>query len=75
MTATLRTKKEMPVYMTFSYFGKDNRGSYGLSMGMQRKMGKEIEIMAVGNKNKKLYDYIDNDGFLYREEWLKDIKE
>ncbi len=74
MTAIIKTKKEMPEYMQFSYYGKDNRGSYGFSMAMQRKMGQSISIMPAGKKIKPLYDYIDNDGHCYREEWLKKIK-
>lgn len=73
MTAIVRTKKEMPEYMQFSYFGKDNRGSYGFVMEMQRKMGEEISIMQTGKKLMPLYDYIDDEGYCYREEWLKEI--
>lgn len=74
MTAIVRTKKEMPEDMKFSYYGKDNRGPYGFSIHMQRKMGQSVFIMSTGKKLQPLYDYIDDEGYLYREEWLKKIK-
>lgn len=74
MTAIVKKRKEMPEYMVFSYYGKDNRGSYGFSISMQRKMGQSIFVMPTGAKLKPLYDYIDDEGYCYREEWLREIK-
>ena len=74
MTAIVKTLKEMPAYLKLHMTGSDKRGTYGFSIGMQRKMGKRISIKPVGPDNVALYDYIDDDGCMYREDWLKSIK-
>jgi len=70
MIATVKKRDEMPEYLKLAYVGTDSRGVYGFSIGMQRKMGQEIEVMSIGDKNAKLYDFIDNDGCMYRRDWL-----
>ena len=70
MIATIKKRSEMPEYLKLAYVGTDSRGVYGFSIGMQRKMGQEIEVMPIGDKNAKLYDFIDNDGYMYRKDWL-----
>jgi len=70
MIATVKKRNEMPEYLKLAYVGTDSRGVYGLSIGMQRKMGQKIEVMPVSDKNAKLYDFIDNDGYMYRKDWL-----
>jgi len=74
MTAIVKELKEMPIYLKLLFVGTDERGAYGFSVGMQKKMGKRIEIKPVSAGNISLYDYIDNDGCMYREDWLKGIE-
>lgn len=70
MIATVKERSEMPEYLKLAYVGTDSRGVYGFSTDMQRKMGREIEVISVSDKNAKLYDFIDNDGYMYRRDWL-----
>lgn len=70
MIATVKKRDEMPEYLKLAYVGTDSRGVYGFSIGMQRKMGQEIEVISVSDKYAKLYDFIDNDGYKYRRDWL-----
>ena len=74
MTAIVKTLKEMPAYLKLHMTGSDKRGTYGFAIGMQRKMGKRINIKPVGSIDVDLYDYMDDEGYKYREEWLKSIK-
>ena len=77
MKATVKTFEEMPSYLTEDMtVGHDERGDYGFVCGMQKKMGKAIDVVKTDHSNgtlENLYDYIDEDGYCYRKEWLKII--
>ncbi len=71
MKATVKRIDEMPEYLQGDLMvGNDERGDYGFTNGMQKKMGKIIDVEYVSDNYKSLYDYIDEDGYMYREEWL-----
>ena len=71
MIATVRELEEMPSYLKLLFIGRNERGTYGFTIGMQKKMGSRISIQPV---NKPNYDYIDDDGYMYRKDWLKSIR-
>ncbi len=70
-TVKVKELKDMPTYLKLSLFGQTDRGVYGFSRGMQEKMGKTIDVTVIDNPLMKSYDYIDNDGYCYRKEWLE----
>ncbi len=71
MKVTVKRMNEMPEYLQEdSMVGSDKRGDYGFVIGMQKKMGRVINVEYVSDNYKPLYDYIDEDGYMYREEWV-----
>jgi len=71
MIAIVKVLEEMPSYLRLSFIGRNERGTYGFTIGMQKKMGREINVQPADKMN---YDYIDDDGYMYRKDWLKSIR-